>query len=87
MPDRPTRVIIVIDDPTIREILVRTLDSAGLESWAAMDTEQSLELAASPAASPDLVLLGHVVPRADSRTQQRRWRPTREAEAYSSVIP
>jgi DNA-binding response OmpR family regulator len=58
-----TRVLVVEDDPTVREVVVRYLEREGLVVEAVADGESALSAAA--ACWPDLVVLDLMLPRVD----------------------
>ncbi len=66
------RVLIVDDDPHIRELLAFAFDKAGIGTTAAENGEQALALIAQ--ASPDLVVLDINMPRMDGLEVCRRLR-------------
>ena len=68
----PRTILVVDDDPHIRQLLVFALDKAGLEAIEAEDGEQALALAAARA--PDLVILDINMPRMDGLETCRRLR-------------
>jgi two-component system OmpR family response regulator len=68
----PRTILIVDDDPHIRQLLVFALAKAGLESIEAEDGEAALALVASH--SPDLVVLDINMPRMDGLEVCRRLR-------------
>jgi DNA-binding response OmpR family regulator len=68
----PTRVLVVDDEPMVRDVLARYLRKEGFEVDVAEDGERAL--AAHAAASPDLVLLDLMLPRVDGLEVFRRIR-------------
>jgi len=68
----PRTILVVDDDPHIRQLLVFALDKAGLEVLEAGDGEAGLVLAAKSA--PDLVILDINMPRMDGLEVCRRLR-------------
>lgn len=66
------RVLVVDDEPMVREVLARYLEKEGYEVEVAGDGEQAL--AAHEACSPDLVLLDLMLPRVDGLEVFRRMR-------------
>jgi two-component system OmpR family response regulator len=73
IPQSMSRTILVVDDdPHIRQLLVFALAKAGLESIEAPDGEQALAMAYSHA--PDLVVLDINMPRMDGLEVCRRLR-------------
>ncbi|WP_241659510.1 response regulator transcription factor [Sphingomonas glacialis] len=68
----PRMILIVDDDPHIRQLLVFALDKAGLETIEASDGEAALALASERA--PDLVVLDINMPRMDGLEVCRRLR-------------
>ncbi|HNU84106.1 MAG TPA: response regulator, partial [Thermoanaerobaculia bacterium] len=62
MPRRP-RLLVVDDDPAIREGLCEELEAAGYDTLAAADGERARELFL--AEEPDLVLTDLAMPRLD----------------------
>jgi CheY-like chemotaxis protein len=57
------RVLIVDDEPSIRELLVRIVEAEGLEGIEAEDGVVALELAR--AQKPDVILLDNIMPKLD----------------------
>jgi DNA-binding response OmpR family regulator len=68
----PTRVLVVDDEPMVREVLVRYLAREGFEVGEAADGVTALDLAA--AEPPDLVLLDLMLPGLDGYEVFRRLR-------------
>ncbi len=68
----PRTILIVDDDPHIRQLLVFALGKAGLDTVEAADGEAALATAA--AHTPDLVVLDINMPRMDGREVCRRLR-------------
>ncbi|PTS88831.1 MULTISPECIES: response regulator transcription factor [unclassified Caulobacter] len=68
----PHRILIVDDDPHIRQLLVFALEKAGFTTCEASDGEAALEKAAE--AAPDLVVLDINMPRMDGLEVCRRLR-------------
>jgi two-component system, OmpR family, response regulator ResD len=66
------RVLVVDDEPMVREVLARYLEQEGFAVDLAEDGEQAL--AAYEAATPDLVLLDLMLPRIDGLEVFRRMR-------------
>jgi two-component system, OmpR family, response regulator ResD len=66
------RVLVVDDEPMVREVLARYLEQEGFAVDLAEDGEQAL--AAYEAATPDLVLLDLMLPRVDGLEVFRRMR-------------
>lgn len=65
------RIVLVInDDPAVRDLLPRALAREGLHFETAASGEEGLELAA--ALLPDLIILGVLLPRLDGWTVLRR---------------
>jgi DNA-binding response OmpR family regulator len=75
-----TRVLVVDDEPMVREVLARYLEMEGFEVETAEDGEQAL--ATFDAAPPDLVLLDLMLPRIDGFEVFRRIR----ARTQTAVI-
>jgi len=69
------RVLVVDDEPIVREVLARYLEKDGFVVDVAEDGEQAL--AAYDAATPDLVLLDLMLPRLDGLEVFRRMRERR----------
>jgi DNA-binding response OmpR family regulator len=67
-----TRVLVVDDEPMVREVLARYLEKEGYEVDVAEDGEQAL--AAYSVSRPDLVLLDLMLPRVDGLEVFRRMR-------------
>jgi CheY-like chemotaxis protein len=57
------RVLIVDDELSIRELLVRIVEAEGLEAIEADDGSVALELAR--AQTPDVILLDNIMPKMD----------------------
>jgi two-component system, OmpR family, response regulator ResD len=72
MVNVPARVLVVEDDPTVREVVVRYLEREGLSVEAVADGETAL--ASAGAAWPDLVVLDLMLPRVDGFEVCRRLR-------------
>lgn len=73
-PADVSRVLVVDDDPTVREVVARYLERAGHEVLVAADGLQALELVAS--GSPDLVVLDLMLPGLDGLEVCRQLRET-----------
>jgi DNA-binding response OmpR family regulator len=78
--DAEPRVLVVDDEPMVRDVLSRYLERGGFEVEAVADGERAL--AAFDARRPDLVLLDLMLPRVDGFEVFRRIR----ASADSAVI-
>jgi two-component system, OmpR family, response regulator len=76
MPPMPRRVLVVDDDPHIRQLLAFAFAKAGMEVSEAGDGEEALESAAR--AMPDLVVLDITMPKMDGLEVCRRLRATSE---------
>jgi two-component system OmpR family response regulator len=72
----PRRVLVVDDDPHIRQLLAFAFAKAGMEVSEAGDGEEALEQAAR--ALPDLVVLDIIMPKMDGLEVCRRLRATSE---------
>ncbi len=72
----PRTILVVDDDPHIRQLLAFALDKAGLGTIEAEDGEAALDLAARH--NPDLVILDINMPRMDGLEVCRRLRATGE---------
>ncbi|HTN13181.1 MAG TPA: response regulator, partial [Sphingomonadaceae bacterium] len=68
----PRTVLLVDDDPHIRQVLVFALGKAGMETIEATDGEEALAMVAEHA--PDLVVLDINMPRMDGLEVCRRLR-------------
>ena len=68
----PRTILVVDDDPHIRQLVVFALETAGLETLEAADGEAALATVAS--ARPDLVVLDINMPRLDGLEVCRRLR-------------
>ena len=68
----PSQVLVVDDDPHIRQLLVFALEKAGLSATEAGDGEAALEAVARQA--PDLVVLDINMPKLDGLEVCRRLR-------------
>jgi DNA-binding response OmpR family regulator len=73
-PASPRRILVVDDEPTIREVVEQYLRRAGFETIAASDGEQALALAANA----DLIVLDLMLPRVDGLEVCRQLRGTRD---------
>lgn len=60
LPDRPRRILVIDDDPTVSEIVCRYLVAAGFEVDQAPDGQSGLNRAES--LRPDLVVLDRMLP-------------------------
>ncbi len=67
------RILVVDDDPHIREVVMFALEKAGMQGVAAADGAQALERAAQ---SPDLIVLDISMPELDGLEVCRRLRKT-----------
>jgi DNA-binding response OmpR family regulator len=67
-----TRVLVVDDEPMVRDVLARYLEKEGYEVDVAEDGEQALDALATQV--PDLVLLDLMLPRVDGLEVLRRMR-------------
>lgn len=73
MADAPeARLVVVDDEPTIRELLTTSLRFAGFEVYAAADGASALQLVRDT--DPDLVVLDVMLPDMDGFTVTRRMR-------------
>ncbi|MCP9212123.1 response regulator transcription factor [Streptomyces cucumeris] len=70
--DQPARILIVDDEPAVREALRRSLVFEGYTTEVAVDGLDALEKAASWA--PELIVLDVLMPRMDGLTAARRLR-------------
>lgn len=68
------RVLVVDDDPSIRELLCAVLDDEGYATDSANDGLEGLDHAAS--SHPDVVLLDYAMPRCDGASFAARYRLT-----------
>ena len=80
----PRTVLVVDDDPHIRELLVFALAKAGLDTREAADGEAALASVAQ--AAPDLVVLDINMPRMDGLEVCRRLRAPNTAHADVPVL-
>ncbi|MGI8334708.1 response regulator transcription factor [Actinomadura scrupuli] len=71
-PDRRARILVVDDEPAVRESLTSSLTFEGYEVVEASDGVEALERVAE--AEPDLVVLDVLMPRMDGLTTCRRLR-------------
>jgi DNA-binding response OmpR family regulator len=76
-----TRILVVDDDPDVRQFVVVNLSAQGWECIEAEDGEQGLELALVSA--PDLILTGSMMPKMDGLEVVRRLR----ADPRTNAIP
>jgi two-component system, OmpR family, response regulator MprA len=72
--DQPSRILIVDDEPAVREALRRSLAFEGYGTETAVDGFDALEKVASY--HPELVILDVLMPRMDGLTAARRMRAT-----------
>ena len=63
MPDSPTKVLVIDDDPQLRTLVARLLRQEGYEPFLAADATEAL--AELKTQSPDLVLLDVMMPHTD----------------------
>lgn len=70
--DRPYRVLVVEDDPTVSEVVTRYLEREGLEVIATADGAEALRIAEHR--MPDLVVLDLMLPGIDGHEVFRRLR-------------
>jgi two-component system response regulator ResD len=80
-----TRVLVVDDEPMVREVLARYLEKEGFDVEVAEDGEQAL--AAFASTSPDLVLLDLMLPRIDGLEVFRRMRERSGADVTKPFSP
>ena len=73
----PLRVLVVDDDPMVRDVLEAMLSFEGCEVLTASDGERSLELAGESA--PDVILLDVMMPGMDGLEVCRRLKTSPEA--------
>ncbi|MFE6780435.1 response regulator transcription factor [Streptomyces sp. NPDC057702] len=73
--ERPARILVVDDEPAVREALRRSLAFEGYEVTEAVDGLDALEKAESRA--PELIVLDVLMPRMDGLTAARRLRAAR----------
>jgi DNA-binding response OmpR family regulator len=81
MSDAPPHVLVVDDDPIVRDVLLRYLARDGFSTEAAADGESAL--AAFEARRPDLIVLDLMLPRVDGFEVFRR---IRESDPESAVL-
>jgi DNA-binding response OmpR family regulator len=72
MSTSPSRILVVDDEPMVREVLARYLEKEGYAVQTAEDGEEAL--AAFEASAPNLVLLDLMLPRIDGLEVFRRMR-------------
>jgi two-component system response regulator ResD len=72
---RPARVLLVDDEPMVREVLARYLSREGFQVETAPDGEAALQALAE--GTPDVVLLDLMLPRVDGLEVFRRLRASR----------
>ncbi|MCF3174566.1 response regulator transcription factor [Streptomyces sioyaensis] len=70
--DHPARILIVDDEPAVREALQRSLDFEGYVTEQAVDGLDAVEKVAS--GDPELIVLDVLMPRMDGLTAARRLR-------------
>src|SRR4029450_13940154 len=63
MAQQPRRILVVDDDPPVRQICVRVLRSAGYDAYEAGDGAAALDFVRKSPEQPDLVLSDIVIPR------------------------
>jgi PAS domain S-box-containing protein len=66
-PPKDARVLVVEDEDGVRQLAVRTLESAGLTVIAAKDGPEALRLLRDETTSPDLILSDVVMPHVSGR--------------------
>jgi two-component system, cell cycle sensor histidine kinase and response regulator CckA len=72
-PTRGTETILIAeDDPTVRRLLVRSLERVGYTVHAAADARDALRIASSLAAPADLLVTDVVMPGASGRLLAER---------------
>jgi len=72
MTEEPARLLVVDDEPNIRELLTTSLRFAGFEVVAAADGNEAIQLAVE--AEPDLIVLDVMLPDLDGFTVTRHLR-------------
>ena len=78
------KVLVVDDDPAIRELLVTVLGDEGYDVVTAGDGTEALEMA--PRERPDALLVDVMMPRMDGRTLVRRLRELPEVAAAPAIM-
>ena|SRR5579884_879304 len=79
-----TKILVVDDELTIRELLVDLLTDEGYEVVAVNNGDRALE--ALPREAPDLVIMDVMMPGLDGREVVRRMRRTREQAEIPVII-
>ena len=83
-PMDATRILVVDDEPIVREVLARYLEREGYAVEVAEDGERAIER--YRATAPDLVLLDLMLPRIDGLEVFRRMRDNRRDTPRAAVI-
>jgi CheY-like chemotaxis protein len=83
-PERAAKILVVDDEPAIRDLIVAVLEDEGYEVLGANSGPKALELL--PVERPDLVLLDIMMPEMDGREAFRRMREQRAAESVPVVM-
>lgn len=81
---RPRRVLVVDDDPTIRRVLTLNLEADGYEVSVAGDGDEAKELARS--IHPDVVILDVMMPVADGYSVLRALRSSPQTDDIPVVM-
>ena len=68
----PRKVMVVDDEPSIRDLIVAVLEDEGYDVVAATNGRRALEL--MPSERPDLVIMDIMMPEMDGREAYRRLR-------------
>lgn len=84
MPDAPKKILIVDDEPNIRELFVETLSLRGFECLTAKNGLEGLNL--SMDTNPDIILLDLRMPEMDGLTMLRELRKNKVGEKTPVII-
>ena len=79
-----SKILVVDDEPAIRELIVAVLEDEGYEAIGAGSGARALELL--PQERPDLVLMDIMMPEMDGREALRRMRERPELTAIPVVM-
>lgn len=80
------RVLVIEDDPTIREVLVEVLGEHGYEAIGASNGREALDALASTSDRPCVILLDLMMPIMDGRSFREEQLQTPELSAIPVIV-